>query len=307
MAHQHGVAELLEAIAGIDYHAVFGRLDRRAFRHGDVDAVGILAGAESGDDAAANRPAHLAYAGGIGRLHAVFGRLVDDLVGLLRRRIGSKRLARRRLGWRRCGSRLDRIDLGRPDLRRRGAGDGRRIAGRDLQRLADADQAVIHTVGLLQRCYAHAGLPGDGRQRIARFDLVGPRRDRLRSRLGIVRSGGIRRQHQLLLLQLGLLRQHRHLFERRAARQRNLVIGNVVLGAPRGARIGDVAVMIGRGNRRFRSVDVSRDDDFLARLKPVGGGKAVRPHDDVGRHAVTARQIVDGLPFADRDLRAAGA
>src|SRR5690606_21010660 len=43
VAHQHGVAEFLEPIAGIDDDAVLGGLDRRAFRHRDVNAVVRLA------------------------------------------------------------------------------------------------------------------------------------------------------------------------------------------------------------------------------------------------------------------------
>ena len=60
MAHQHEIAVALELVAGIGDDAVLGRLDRRAFRHGEIDAVVLLAvglRTETGDDAALDRPA----------------------------------------------------------------------------------------------------------------------------------------------------------------------------------------------------------------------------------------------------------
>src|SRR3954470_20081462 len=112
VAHQHGVAEILETVAGIDHHAVLGSLHRRALGHRDVDAVIRLAvaAAVAGDDAAADRPAHLADAGTARRCGGVIilG-LGDDLVGLFRRRIGGDLLAIRLLGWPSRAS-DDRID-----------------------------------------------------------------------------------------------------------------------------------------------------------------------------------------------------
>ena len=60
VAHQHKIAVALQLVAGIGNDAVVGRLDRRAFRHGEIDAVILLTGrlrTEAGDDAAARRPA----------------------------------------------------------------------------------------------------------------------------------------------------------------------------------------------------------------------------------------------------------
>ena len=42
---EHRVAELLEAVSGIDDDAVLRCLDRRTLRYGNVDAVAILAAA----------------------------------------------------------------------------------------------------------------------------------------------------------------------------------------------------------------------------------------------------------------------
>ena len=67
VADQHEVAVALQLVAGIDHGAVLGRLDRRAFRHREVDAVVPLAVrllAEAGDDAAAHRPAEAGSLGG---------------------------------------------------------------------------------------------------------------------------------------------------------------------------------------------------------------------------------------------------
>jgi predicted AAA+ superfamily ATPase len=53
---QHQIAVALELIAGIGDDAVFGRLDRRAFRHREIDAVvlqSVRRRTEAGDDAAA--------------------------------------------------------------------------------------------------------------------------------------------------------------------------------------------------------------------------------------------------------------
>src|SRR5262249_1153354 len=57
---QHEIAVGLELVAGIGHPAVLSRLDRRALRHRDVDAVVLLPaglGTETGDDTAAHRPA----------------------------------------------------------------------------------------------------------------------------------------------------------------------------------------------------------------------------------------------------------
>ena len=66
VADEDRIAQLLQAIAGIDDHAVLGCLDRRAFRNRDVDTVIALAvdiGAIAGDHRATNGPAILADAG----------------------------------------------------------------------------------------------------------------------------------------------------------------------------------------------------------------------------------------------------
>ena len=42
VAHQHEIAVALELVAGIGDDAVLGRLDRRAFRHREIDAVVLL-------------------------------------------------------------------------------------------------------------------------------------------------------------------------------------------------------------------------------------------------------------------------
>ena len=67
VAHQHEVAVALELVAGIGDDAVLGRLDRRAFRHREIDAVVLLPvrlRPEAGDDAAAHRPAEARHRGG---------------------------------------------------------------------------------------------------------------------------------------------------------------------------------------------------------------------------------------------------
>src|SRR5690606_22862622 len=92
VAHENRVAEFLEPVAGIDDDAVLGSLHRRTLRHRDADAVVRLAAALAvlRDDAAADRPAHAADAGRVGR--RLVG-LLDDLLGLLRRRVDGDLLA----------------------------------------------------------------------------------------------------------------------------------------------------------------------------------------------------------------------
>src|SRR5687768_4213467 len=67
--HQHGVAEILQAVAGVDDDAVLGRLNGRSLRDGYVDSVIRLAPAcaESGNHPAAHWPAHAADAGCVRR------------------------------------------------------------------------------------------------------------------------------------------------------------------------------------------------------------------------------------------------
>ena len=69
VADEDEVAVAGEFVAGVDHGAGLGGLDRRAFRHREVDAVVALAvrlGAEAGDDAAAHRPAERLAVGGGG-------------------------------------------------------------------------------------------------------------------------------------------------------------------------------------------------------------------------------------------------
>ncbi len=60
VAHQHQIAVALKLVAGIGDNAILGRLDRRAFRHREIDAIVLQAirlGSESGDNPAPHRPA----------------------------------------------------------------------------------------------------------------------------------------------------------------------------------------------------------------------------------------------------------
>ena len=56
VAHQHEVAVALELVARVGDDAVLGRLDRRAFRHRDVDAVVLTAARTSGRSPWMTRP-----------------------------------------------------------------------------------------------------------------------------------------------------------------------------------------------------------------------------------------------------------
>ena len=76
VAHQHQIAVALELVAGISDDTVFRGLDRRAFGHGEVDAVVLQAvrlRAEAGDDPAAHRPSERRQrAGGLCALERAF-------------------------------------------------------------------------------------------------------------------------------------------------------------------------------------------------------------------------------------------
>ncbi len=78
VADQDQIAVAFELIAGIGDNAVLGRLDRRAFRHREIDAVVLQAvrlRSEGGDDAAAHRPAEARHgARRLFRLDRMFAR-----------------------------------------------------------------------------------------------------------------------------------------------------------------------------------------------------------------------------------------
>ncbi len=306
VTHQNRVAELLQPVAGIDHDAVFGRLDRRAFRHGNINAV-IRLGAGpiasiAGDDPAAHRPAHALHAGRLGRDGRALGDGFGDRLirrtagGLVRfgRRIGSHR-AFRCIGSAFCtrAGGLDRIDgVVRPDDRLTGCGNA--------QFLSDAQMAVAQAVGLLERSGGGAALTRDTVERIAGHDRVKPVLGRGR-RGGVAGLGG---GHALPRLRR--LRQDRHVAVRRAARQRYLVGRHVVARAARGFCLHHVGIGVGRGNRRLARIDIGRDHHLLARRQVAGRLHVVDLHDRLDRHAEATREIVERFALADRHLGAAG-
>ena len=179
---QHEIAVAFEFVAGIGDDAVVGGLDRRAFRHRQIDAVVLRAvrlGAEAGDDAALYRPAERLHgAGGLGGLGGGFRRLLRlgrrhasalrrngrDL--LARNDAGLGQLRRRQIRltrYDRTRNRSDSGDLRRGDTRGRGLRRGLRYVARDDQTLARLDiGGVTDAVGLQQRGERHAMLARDG-------------------------------------------------------------------------------------------------------------------------------------------------
>jgi hypothetical protein len=115
---QHKIAVAFELVARIGHDAILGRLDRRALRHREIDAVVLLAvgfGTEAGNNAALYRPAEgrcsicldRCWGGGLvaWRDHSSLLRLL----GLLRRSLGRQRLGSCRL--RRCSGLADAAAL----------------------------------------------------------------------------------------------------------------------------------------------------------------------------------------------------
>src|SRR5690606_383612 len=109
VAHQHGIAEFLQSVAGINDNSVLGSLDGCSFRYGNVDAIATTA--ERRNDAAPHGPAHLADACRVRSLDLILGCLLDDFLGLLWRCVGSQGFRRRRLWLRRGRRRPDGIEL----------------------------------------------------------------------------------------------------------------------------------------------------------------------------------------------------
>src|SRR5262249_8419685 len=102
VAHQHQVAVALELTAGIGDDAVFRGLDRRALRHGEIDAVilhTIRLGPERRDHAATHRPAESRQTAG--RLRALYGILTGHCRSVFHDACRLRRLRHGELGrWR---------------------------------------------------------------------------------------------------------------------------------------------------------------------------------------------------------------
>ena len=224
-----------------------------------------------------------------GAAEIVFLGLLDDFFGLLRWRIAGDLLGLGLLGG--AGGPSDHWIGGRS------GGDLRDFSRRYLERLADANQAVVEAVGLLDGGNADTGLLGDPGQRVAFLHLVGAG---CAGRLGMAAVGGRCLRSGFAFLQLRRLRQHRDVFARLLGR----IDGQVF--AARGFRLRRLRIVVRGRYRCLLGIDIGRDDDFGAGLKPVQFGEPVGLHDHVGRYAEPAREVVDCLAFPHRHLGAAG-
>ena len=170
VTHQHQIAVTLELVAGIGDDAIVGGLDRRAFRHRQIDAVvlgAVRLAAEARDDAALHRPTELRHAarglgflGDVRRGHTLrLGRGLGDARGLgrnagdglYRLRVRTRDLGRCRLRTARLGAAGDLLVTG---------GNGHAVADAELGIGADA-------VVTRERGKRHALTASDADQRIA--------------------------------------------------------------------------------------------------------------------------------------------
>ncbi len=175
MTDENRVAELLKAIARIDDHTVFGGLDWRAFRNGDVDAIVAAAFdvvAEIVDDGATNRPAIFADARGFRSERGHIGLLLDIADACRCGRSGrygrscGRSLVGFRLGG--CGFHC----LGRFLCRYGGCLDGVGRSTRHGECLADTDAFGGNAVRGLEGCNRNAVFTSDLCQAVARLNLV---------------------------------------------------------------------------------------------------------------------------------------
>ena len=185
-----------------------------------------------------------------GAAAVVFLGLLDDLFGLLRRRI--------------AGNLFALAGFAGPAA----AGD-HRIGARAAAAAASASPpAGIFSVwpmrispssrplACLMAAGADAGLLGDPGQRVAFLHLVGAGRA---GRLGLAAVGGRRRRRGLAFLHLRRLRQHGDLVAWLL-----ILVGGQVLAA-RGFRLGRLRIVVGSRDRRLVGIDIGRDDDLARR------------------------------------------